>query len=74
MYIYYICMYICVYILYIYYIHIYIYICLEHNKSKYYEEVPLLLFQGSPGVPLLNFVEGPGSRDPDTTFTPCQVC
>ena len=33
--------------------------------------VLLLNFEGGPGVPLLNFEGGPGSRGPGPTFTPC---
>ena len=35
--------------------------------KKYYMRVPLLNFEGGPGIPLLNFEGGPGP-----TFTPCQ--
>ena len=28
--------------------------------KKYYYEVPLLNFEGAPGIPFLNFKEGPG--------------
>ena len=31
----------------------------------------LLNFEGGPGVPLLNFEGGPGSWAPGPTFTPC---
>ena len=33
--------------------------------------VLLLNFEGGPGVPLLNFEGGPGSRGPGPTFTSC---
>ena len=33
--------------------------------------VLLLNFEGGPGVPLLNFEGGPGSRGPGSTFTSC---
>ena len=53
------------------------------NSLKKGEGVPLLNFEGGPGililnfergrgVPLLNFEGDPGSRGPGPTFTPCR--
>ena len=33
--------------------------------------ISLTNFEGGPGVPLLNFERGPGSRGPGPIFTPC---